>query len=71
MPAAAVIPAPKVYLNVVAVKKLVVELLAFSGALLSLNGGVIRLERRSVGNLVRRNRHFTLKKLECSRQAFA
>ena len=32
MPAAAVIPAPKVYLNVVAVKKLVVELLAVSQA---------------------------------------
>ncbi len=29
MPAAAVIPAPIVYLNVVAVKKLVVEFLAF------------------------------------------
>ena len=71
MPAAAVIPAPKVYLNVVAVKKLVVELLAFPQALLGLYGGVIRLESHSVGNLVWRNRHFTLKKLECSRQAFA
>ena len=71
MPAAAVIPAPKVYLNVVAVKKLVVELLALPQSLLGLYGGVIRLERHSVGNHVCRNRHFTLKKLECSRQAFA
>ena len=32
MPAAAVIPAPRVYLNVAAVKKLVVELLAVESA---------------------------------------
>ena len=48
MPAAAVIPAPKVYLNVVAVKKLVVELLALPQSLLGLYGGVIRSERHSV-----------------------
>ncbi len=32
MPAAAVIPTPRVYLNVAAVKKLVVELLASEGS---------------------------------------
>ena len=36
MPAAAVIPTPRVYLNVAAVKKLVVELLASEGGLLPL-----------------------------------
>ena len=72
MPAAAVIPAPIAYIKVVAVKKLVVELLTVSKA------GFCRFrDSHPLGNSVRtslfggRNRHFTLKKLECSRQAIA
>ena len=72
MPAAAVIPAPIAYIKVVAVKKLVVELLAdvFAGF------GRVNV-CHPLGNLVRsslvggRIWHFTLKKLECSRQAIA
>ena len=74
MPAAAVIPAPIAYINVVAVKKLVVGsqhpgdgsllvLLSHSGAIFG---------RRSRGALNRVSRgagRFTLKKLECSEQA--
>ena len=75
MPAAAVIPAPIAYIKVVAVKKLVVEPLAwlagpphrvhltgrafFSGEPHALHCGVLG------------TRTFTLKKLECSKQAFA
>ena len=72
MPAAAVIPAPIAYIKVVAVKKLVVELLAVALA----GFGRVR-SGHPLGNSVRtslfggRNRHFTLKKLECSRQAIA
>ena len=72
MPAAAVIPAPIAYIKVVAVKKLVVELLALSRA----GFGRVR-ERHPPENHVRPSlvgagiRHFTLKKLECSRQAIA
>jgi ABC-type tungstate transport system substrate-binding protein len=72
VPAAAVIPAPIAYIKVVAVKKLVVELLAIVYA------GFGRVHgSHPLGNLVRsslvggRIRHFTLKKLECSRQAIA
>ena len=72
MPAAAVIPAPIAYTKVVAVKKLVVELLFVAYA------GFGRVwSRHPLGNPVRssllggRIRHFTLKKLECSRQAIA
>jgi hypothetical protein len=72
VPAAAVIPAPIAYIKVVAVKKLVVELLAVAAA----GFGRCRCGH-PLGNYVRtslfgvRNRHFTLKKLECSRQAIA
>ena len=72
MPAAAVIPAPIAYIKVVAVKKLVVELLAVAFA----GFGRVR-SGHPLGNSIRtllfggRNRHFTLKKLECSRQAIA
>ena len=72
MPAAAVIPAPIAYIKVVAVKKLVVELLAAADS----GFGRFRISH-PLGNSVRtslfggRNRHFTLKKLECSKQAFA
>ncbi len=72
MPAAAVIPAPIAYIKVVAVKKLVVELMA--GRKRGFGQFVLRhpsanVERPSlVGG---GSRHFTLKKLECFRQAIA
>ncbi len=73
MPAAAVIPAPIAYIKVVAVKKLVVELVGapvvrfavLSGA--SIFGWIlcgIRLSCRGCPS-------FTVKKLECSKQAYA
>ena len=68
MPAAAVIPAPKAYIKVVAVKKLVVELwVGACGPLLCAYccGPIF-----PSGEL-RRARTFTLKKLECSKQAIA
>ena len=77
MPAAAVIPAPIAYIKVVAVKKLVVGFLARgslarhpSGAVLS--AGLCHLfEKTSLPftGLGWRFRSFTLKKLECSKQA--
>jgi hypothetical protein len=72
VPAAAVIPAPIAYTKVVAVKKLVVELLTVDFA-----GFGRFISCHPLGNLVRsslvggRIKHFTLKKLECSRQAIA
>ena len=75
MPAAAVIPAPIAYIKVVAVKKLVVELRPWLGG--PPNGvycpaGVSCLVRRHALNWVcRGTRSFTLRKLECSKQAFA
>ena len=74
MPAAAVIPAPIVYINAVAVKKLVV------GSRRSWSGwqtcSTALFERdplgRRLGALNRvslRAKTFTLKKLECSKQA--
>ncbi len=70
MPAAAVIPAPLAYIKVVAVKKLVVELLAARSV------GFGRTARRhplvshhSLHWPILGSRHFTLKKLECLRQA--
>ncbi len=78
MPAAAVIPAPEAYIKVVAVKKLVV------GFLVDQDGPVLqRTECRHVFTILRvscaylsrgrapRPRSFTLKKLECFRQAYA
>jgi ABC-type tungstate transport system substrate-binding protein len=72
VPAAAVIPAPIAYIKVVAVKKLVVELLT-----VDLAGFGRFIGCHPLGNLIRsslvggRIKHFTLKKLECSRQAIA
>ncbi len=72
VPAAAVIPAPIAYIKVVAVKKLVVEFLA--GA--ALGFGRCR-SQSSVWEAFRPSRggwciiQFTLKKLECFRQAIA
>ena len=75
MPAAAVIPAPIAYIKVVAVKKLVVELQAELGG--PLNGeyclalSYFLVSRRGLYWLRRGTRTFTLRKLECSKQAFA
>ncbi len=79
MPAAAVIPAPVAYIKVVAVKKLVVGFLAdrvWSGVLRMLCT-VARLPsfQRAVPTVsygrALRSGSFTLKKLECSKQAYA
>lgn len=72
MPAAAVIPAPIAYIKVVAVKKLVVDHLAFSRLAHVRRRGCYLLE-----NFVYLNwsamliGHFPEKKLECSKQANA
>ncbi len=75
MPAAAVIPAPIAYIKVVAVKKLVVGFVVVApawylvpvlagGAILGWNLCGIRLSCRGCPS-------FTVKKLECSKQAYA
>ncbi len=73
MPAAAVIPAPIAYIKVVAVKKLVVEFVAAPVVRSSVLSGAailgwilcgIRLSCRGCPS-------FTVKKLECSKQAYA
>ena len=75
MPAAAVIPAPIAYIKVVAVKKLVVGFVAgrcgvpywvspFASAIFGWNLGGIRLSPWGCPS-------FTVKKLECSKQAYA
>jgi len=75
VPAAAVIPAPKAYIKVVAVKKLVVGLLGWSvwsavwralpdRPFLSKAVGALNWVSAEFGI-------FTLKKLECSKQAYA
>jgi hypothetical protein len=72
VPAPAVIPAPLAYIKVVAVKKLVVELLyGASGELVP--PSFMHPPARPRGHLfvTRRSRLFTLKKLECLRQAIA
>ncbi len=75
MPAAAVIPAPIAYIKVVAVKKLVVEFWAEPGG--PPNGvhfwaWSFLLGHQSALNRVDWvSRTFTLKKLECSKQAYA
>ncbi len=72
MPAPAVIPAPLAYIKVVAVKKLVVEPL--SGLVLALVRLVLGIRLQDLEGIqlfTRRSRHFTLKKLECLRQAIA
>ena len=75
MPAAAVIPAPIAYTNVVAVKKLVVGFLIVVGCI-----GVAYLSHHTIVNICDElmwllyfdpsfNHSFTLRKLECSKQA--
>lgn len=75
MPAAAVIPAPIAYIKVVAVKKLVVELQAWLGGpphgVYCLAGSYLLVSRRGLYWLRRGTRTFTLRKLECSKQAYA
>ena len=79
MPAAAVIPAPIAYIKVVAVKKLVVGFLARRIWPASVYGCVCRCasvilrENCFCPSLGResRSRSFTLKKLECLKQACA
>ncbi len=71
MPAAAVIPAPIAYIKVVAVKKLVVELWVWWAGLPMVRTGFppdLSFWYSPLGECVRT---FTLKKLECSKQAFA
>ena len=75
MPAAAVIPAPIAYIKVVAVKKLVVEPWIRLGGLpmgcTSLTESFLLANYCAI-NLVRLGtRTFTLKKLECLKQAYA
>jgi hypothetical protein len=75
VPAAAVIPAPIAYIKVVAVKKLVVEFQAWLGGQLNgaycLAGPYLLVSRRVLYWMRRGTRTFTLRKLECSKQAYA
>jgi hypothetical protein len=70
VPAAAVIPAPIAYIKVVAVKKLVVGRQARPRGRPSGWTGRLRLAA-GIRRLVGRGTAFTVKKLECSRQARA
>ena len=75
MPAAAVIPAPIAYIKVVAVKKLVVESSGLAGWSASrcvlVRPGLSFWGASWPSLAVRGTRTFTLKKLECSKQAYA
>ena len=74
MPAAAVIPALIAYIKVVAVKKLVVGFRACLGCrpLVGRSGRTfLPDDPRAVNAVVVVRRPFTLKKLECSKQAVA
>ncbi len=79
MPAAAVIPAPIAYIKVVAVKRLVVGLLArcaWPARVSGVSAGFARLPSFGKTGLPftgrgPRSRTFTLKKLECLKQAVA
>jgi hypothetical protein len=75
VPAAAVIPAPIAYIKVVAVKKLVVEIQAWSCGPLNgvhcMTGPYLLVNRTALYWAVRGTRIFTLRKLECSKQAYA
>src|SRR4029077_7215206 len=75
VPAAAVIPAPIAYIKVVAVKKLVVELQTWlDGPLNSvyrLAGPYLLVSWCALYWVRRGTRTFTLRKLECSKQAYA
>ena len=75
MPAAAVIPAPIAYIKVVAVKKLVVELQAWSGGLphgtYCLTGSYLLVSRHALHWVCRGTRTFTLNKLDRLKKAYA
>ena len=76
MPAAAVIPAPIAYIKVVAVKKLVVELrpLPPGPPIWACTGAVeayLVVNGHALYWVWSRTMTFTLKKLECSKQAIA
>ena len=75
MPAAAVIPAPIAYIKVVAVKKLVVELQTWLCGPLNgvycVAGSYLLVSQHAVYSVCWGTRIFTLKKLECSKQAYA
>jgi hypothetical protein len=76
VPAAAVIPAPIAYIKVVAVKKLVVELQIWldgppSRRVYCLTGSCLLVNRCVLYWMLRETRTFTLRKLECSKQADA
>ena len=75
MPAAAVIPAPVAYIKVVAVKKLVVELRARRDGppygVYCLVGSYLLVKLHALYWVCSRTRNFTLRKLECSKQAYA
>ncbi len=78
MPAAAVIPAPIAYINIVAVKTLVVAFLVWRAQPRATRFGVLvhfdhpswRTAELFTESWLR-PRSFTLKKLECSKQAYA
>ena len=74
MPAAAVIPAPVAYIKVVAVKKPVVELRARRDGppygVYCLAGSYLLVSQRGLYWLRWGTRTFTLRKLECSKQAY-
>jgi hypothetical protein len=75
VPAAAVIPAPIAYIKVVAVKKLVVELQARSSGpsqdVYCPVGSYLLVIRHVLYWVCRGTRKLTLRKLECSKQAYA
>ena len=75
MPAAAVIPAPIAYIKVVAVKKLVVELQTWLGGpphgVYCLAESYLLVIWHVLNWVCQGTRTFTLRKLECSKQACA
>ena len=75
MPAAAVIPAPIAYIKVVAVKKLVVGFLVVPDRskffLVPLGAAILGWNLCGIRLLCRGCPSFTVKKLECSKQAYA
>jgi hypothetical protein len=74
VPAAAVIPAPIAYIKVVAVKKLVVGHVHVSSCpycLVRSRGCILGWNLRGIRLSCRRCSSFTVKKLECSKQAYA
>ena len=76
MPAAAVIPAPIAYIKVVAVKKLVVEILMWSTGLALCRDGLccaisfLVIACLALSCWAWQKPSFTVKKLECSKQTY-